>query len=495
MEFVQGDIRSVDLLNHIFSKERIDTVLHFAAQSHVDNSFGNSFAFTKNNIEGTHVLLESSRRAGTVELFVHVSTDEVYGESSFELDSSNSEHASLLAPTNPYSASKAGAEMLVMAYGRSYGLPFIITRGNNVYGPGQYPEKAVPKFTILASMGEKIPIHGDGLATRSYMHVDDAASAFDVIVHCGDTSHIYNIGAEEERTVLSVAQDICSMLGRDSKKDITFVRDRAFNDRRYFIDCSKLLALGWNRKKAWEDGLRETVRWYCTQDLTSYWSDFTSALKPHPFTAFTGGSRVNFKQTSLTNSAAPIQEHTVTGNNERITTFLIYGRTGWIGGMLGRLLEDKKIDYHYGSARLEDRRAVEDDIAKFCPTHILNAAGITGRPNVDWCESHKREVIRTNVLGTLNLIDVAHVHGIHVTNFATGCIYSYDEAHPVDGVGFKETDTPNFRGSYYSKTKATVEELIHQYDNVLQLRLRMPIDDDFTNERNFIYKIAKTTES
>ena len=143
VEFIKGDIRSVDLLNFIFQKNTIDVVLHFAAQSHVDNSFGNSFEFTKNNVEGTHVLLEATKRAGTVTRFVHVSTDEVYGESSFEHDSSNTEHASLLAPTNPYSATKAGAEMLVMAYGRSYGLPFIITRGNNVYGPNQYPEKAL----------------------------------------------------------------------------------------------------------------------------------------------------------------------------------------------------------------------------------------------------------------------------------------------------------------------------------------------------------------
>ena len=143
-------------MRHIFEHETIELVLHFAAQSHVDNSFGNSFTFTKNNIEGTHVLLEAAKRAGTVKRFVHVSTDEVYGESSFELDESNTEHASLLAPTNPYSATKAGAEMLVMAYGRSYSLPFIITRGNNVYGPNQYPEKAIPKFSILASRGGKI---------------------------------------------------------------------------------------------------------------------------------------------------------------------------------------------------------------------------------------------------------------------------------------------------------------------------------------------------
>ena len=272
----------MDLLNHIFACENIDVVLHFAAQSHVDNSFGNSFEFTKNNIEGTHVLLESVRLAGTVSRFVHVSTDEVYGESSFETDASNTEHASLLAPTNPYSATKAGAEMLVMAYGRSYGLPYIITRGNNVYGPNQYPEKAIPKFAILAMKGEQIALHGDGMSTRSYMHVDDAASAFDVIFRKGELFHVYNIGAREERTVLSVAQDVCRLLNRDPKMTIMHVRDRAFNDRRYFIDCSKLLALGWSEQKSWQVGLTDTIDWYATQDLSSYWGNFESALHPHP---------------------------------------------------------------------------------------------------------------------------------------------------------------------------------------------------------------------
>ena len=489
VKFIKGDLRSVDLLNHVFKSEKIDVVMHFAAQSHVDNSFGNSFEFTKNNIEGTHALLESVRLAGSVERFIHISTDEVYGESSFETDSSNTEHSSLLAPTNPYSASKAGAEMLVMAYGRSYGLPYIITRGNNVYGPNQYPEKAVPKFTLLALRGKHISIHGDGLATRSYMHVCDAASAFDFILRKGELSHVYNIGACEERTVLSVAQDVCRLLKRNPEDTITHVTDRAFNDRRYFIDSSKLQALGWRQQVTWEQGLRETVDWYKTEDLSSYWHDFEAALTPHPATfcrsdLFSPGAGLT-AQVSRANA-------TLAGKGPNISnaTFLVYGKTGWIGGLLGQILAKTNHSFFYGSARLYDRHAIEEDIQRCKPSHILNAAGITGRPNVDWCESHKREVVQTNVLGTLNLIDVAKSHRIHVTNFATGCIYSYDNDHPLgSGQGFTEDDEPNFRDSYYSKTKAMVEELLKEYDNVLQLRLRMPIDDDLQNPRNFIYKI------
>jgi UDP-glucose 4,6-dehydratase len=481
VKFIKGDIRSIDLVNHVLEGEKVDTVLHFAAQSHVDNSFGNSFAFTQNNVEGTHTLLESVRLVGTVKKFVHVSTDEVYGESSFESNTSNTEHESLLTPTNPYSATKAGAEMLVMAYGRSYNLRYIITRGNNVYGPNQYPEKAIPKFIILASRGEKIAIHGNGLATRSYMHVEDAISAFEFIFIKGQCGHVYNIGAHEERTVLSVAQDICNILKVNPREIITHVRDRAFNDRRYFIDCSKLLALGWSQKKTWKVGLEETVRWYTTKNLFSYWGEYESSLNPHPM-AF--GARAI--TTISTSSDVEDANHALSS-----PVFLIYGKTGWIGGMLGRILAESNHVYYYGSARLHDRAAIEQDITRCRPTHIINAAGITGRPNVDWCETHKLEVVRTNVLGTLNLIDVAHLQSIHVTNFATGCIYTYDDEHPLNsGRGFTEEDAPNFRGSYYSNTKAMVEELIKEYDNVLQLRLRMPIDDDLQNSRNFVYKIA-----
>lgn len=289
-KFIKGDVCSSDFLLHVMRVEAIDTVLHFAAQTHVDNSFGNSFEFTHNNIFGTHVLLETVKTLGTVRRFIHVSTDEVYGESSYELEKANIESVSLLEPTNPYSATKAAAEMLVMAYGRSYNIPYIITRGNNVYGPRQYPEKAIPKFIMLAQAGRAIPIHGDGMATRSYMHVNDAASAFDVILHKGGLREIYNIGAMQERTVLSVAHDIGKALGVELSGSITFVSDRKFNDRRYFIDCSKLYSLGWTEQIPWEDGLRDTVEWYkANGEESGYWLNLSEALLPHP-----GGNRSVF---------------------------------------------------------------------------------------------------------------------------------------------------------------------------------------------------------
>ncbi|MBA0850125.1 hypothetical protein Goshw_025601, partial [Gossypium schwendimanii] len=201
--------------------------MHFAAQTHVDNSFGNSFEFTKNNIYGTHVLLEACKVTGQIRRFIHVSTDEVYGETDEDAVVGNHE-ASQLLPTNPYSATKAGAEMLVMAYGRSYGLPVITTRGNNVYGPNQFPEKLIPKFILLAMRGETLPIHGDGSNVRSYLYCEDVAEAFEVILHKGEVGHVYN-------------------------------------------------------------GLKKTIEWY-TQN-PEWWGDVSGALLPHPRMLMMPGGR------------------------------------------------------------------------------------------------------------------------------------------------------------------------------------------------------------
>ncbi|CAL9092596.1 RmlD substrate binding domain [Musa troglodytarum] len=183
---------------------------------------------------------------------------------------------------------------------------------------------------------------------------------------------------------------------------------------------------------------------------------------------------------------------TAAGKEASGLKFLIYGRTGWIGGLLGGLCTERGIPFVYGDGRLENRAQLEADIAAASPTHVFNAAGVTGRPNVDWCETHRVETIRANVVGTLTLADVCRERGLILVNYATGCIFEYDGAHPLDsGVGFKEEDTPNFVGSFYSKTKAMVEELLKNYENVCTLRVRMPISSDLLNPRNFITKITR----
>ena len=325
-KFVRGDIQSGDLVGYVLAAEAIDTVMHFAAQTHVDNSFGNSLAFTLTNVYGTHVLLEACRAAGpgVIRRFVNVSTDEVYGEGSVGAAVGLGEGSSL-EPTNPYSAAKAGAEMMAKAYATSYRLPVVTTRGNNVYGPGQFPEKLVPKFTLLAARGAPLPVHGDGGATRSYLYVGDVAEAYDVILHRGLVGQVYNVGTQKERTVLEVARDIAAIFaeGNDGGGEeggggggaprapgangdggaapapahppaptITHVRDRAFNDRRYFICDAKLAALGWRESTPWGEGLRETVRWYAAHGLgAGHWedADVEAALAPHPVLHSHGG--------------------------------------------------------------------------------------------------------------------------------------------------------------------------------------------------------------
>lgn len=494
-KFVKGDIASADLVNYLLVTENIDTIMHFAAQTHVDNSFGNSFEFTKNNIYGTHVLLEACKvTGGQIRRFIHVSTDEVYGETDEDAVVGNHE-ASQLLPTNPYSATKAGAEMLVMAYGRSYGLPVITTRGNNVYGPNQFPEKLIPKFILLALRGKPLPIHGDGSNVRSYLYCEDVAEAFEVILHRGEVGHVYNIGTKRERTVTDVAKDVCNLFNLEADKAIQFVDNRPFNDQRYFLDDQKLKSLGWSERTRWEEGLRKTMEWYVAN--SDYWGDVSGALLPHPRTLMMPGSEGSEEIKGMLNLFTDNQTKMVTPTSKGSSKthpfkFLIYGRTGWLGGLLGKICEKQGIPYEYGKGRLEERSSIVLDIQSVKPTHVFNAAGVTGRPNVDWCESHKPETIRTNVVGTLTLADVCREHGLLVMNYATGCIFEYDAKHPEgSGIGFKEEDTPNFTGSFYSKTKAMVEELLKEYDNVCTLRVRMPISSDLNNPRNFITKISR----
>ena len=280
-KFVKGNITSPDLVSYVLKEEKIDTIMHFAAQTHVDNSFGNSFAFTESNIYGTHVLLESAKNCPSIRRFIHVSTDEVYGEGEdFETAPMLEEH--VLEPTNPYAATKAGAEFLVKSYHRSFQLPALITRGNNVYGPHQFPEKLIPKFTNQLLRGKPVTLHGDGLNTRNFLFVEDVARAFDAILHKGKVGHIYNIGGENEQPNIQVAKDLIKLLGLSDKENelITFVPDRKFNDLRYTINSKKLHDLGWKEEMSWEEGLRSTVEWY--EKYTSRYGNIDNALVAHP---------------------------------------------------------------------------------------------------------------------------------------------------------------------------------------------------------------------
>jgi UDP-glucose 4,6-dehydratase len=275
----RGDIRSKCLVDHLLRSEDIDTILHFAASTHVDNSFNSSISFTSNNVVGTHVLLESAREYGKIERFIHVSTDEVYGG-----ETNGETEESMLLPTNPYACTKAAAELICNGYAASFGLPIVMTRGNNVYGPLQYPDKYIAKACCLLARGKKIFIHGDGSNLRNYVYVTDMADAFVIILHRGKTGSVYNVGSDTEKSNLEVARDLVTVCGkgRDVDAHIQFVVDREMNDRRYHIDSTKLRALGWRPAVSWEEGLRRTAEWYANKSNLKRWKNIEGGLVAHP---------------------------------------------------------------------------------------------------------------------------------------------------------------------------------------------------------------------
>jgi len=260
---VKGNLCSDDIVNYVLNKYNITHVIHFAAQSHVQNSFDDSLQFTKDNILGTHILLECCRKYGKIERFIHVSTDEVYGESMNSVEEQHKTEHSILCPTNPYAATKAGAELIAQSYNHSYKMPIIITRGNNVYGPNQYPEKLVPLFIQQLQNDEQVTIQGEGTAVRAFLHAYDTARAFELILLKGKIGEIYNIGCDEdmEYDVMSVAKMMIKMIKKteDYDKWIRYIEDRPFNDQRYYISNQKLKDLGWNVTINFEDGLKQLI--------------------------------------------------------------------------------------------------------------------------------------------------------------------------------------------------------------------------------------------
>ena len=268
-KLIKGNLLSFDLLNHILEAYQIDTIIHFAAQSHVQDSFTDSFKYTKDNILGTHTLLEASRLYGKIEKFIHISTDEVYGESLLSDDEKKKNEKSILCPTNPYAATKAGAELIASSYRHSFKMPIIITRGNNVYGPNQYPEKLVPRFIKLLKENKKVTIQGDGSNVRAFLHASDVASALECILEKGQIGEIYNIGSDEDKeySVKEIAHMLIKIMKQTTNEEeinkwITYVEDRPFNDLRYYISNEKVKELGWEIKKDFMEGLMELINKY-----------------------------------------------------------------------------------------------------------------------------------------------------------------------------------------------------------------------------------------
>ena len=266
--FYYGSINDASFINHVLNTEKPTLVIHLAAETHVDKSFGNSFRFTETNVMGTHTLLECVKNYGGASLFLHMSTDEVYGS---VCDSEKCSEDALFAPSNPYSASKAAAEMICHAYIKSFGMPIIIMRCNNAISPYQHEEKLIPKCVdVLLSCMEgdarRIPIHGKGDSKRTFIHSQDIANAIDIIAEYGEIGKVYNIGTGEgmEHSVMDVVRTVVKrIMGEkaDVNDYIEHVEDRAFQDYRYSIDSTALRELGWYETIGFEDAIDDVIKY------------------------------------------------------------------------------------------------------------------------------------------------------------------------------------------------------------------------------------------
>ena len=451
-----GDVCNRALLDRVLREHKVDAVVHFAAETHVDDSYKNPYDFIRSNIDGTVTLLEACRTYGHIKRFVHVSTDEVYGDSGDKSSAPKTE-LSILDPTNPYAASKASAEHFVGVYHQSYNLPVVVVRMCNAYGPRQSLDKVVPKFIQLAASGNPFTIHGDGGQQRSFMHVSDICSAISLVLTKGTIGQVYNIGTSFEISILNLAKEIKKMvdtaLGKSTSEfEVVYVEDRPHNDRRYHMDAGKLKAeLGWKEKVSFQEGLKQTVSWY-------------------------------------------IQNKGAQPDREKI---LVYGAKGWIGGQFVSLLEKEGVEYVLGERKVGDDsdESIEAEILSVAPTHVASFIGRTHGPGsntIDYLEGGPDKVsinVRDNLYGPLLLAELCRKFGIHFTYIGSGCLFKYDEEHPIGSNPFTEEDRPNYFGSSYSVVKGYTDRLMHRYKNVLNVRMRLPVSDD-ESPRNLITKIT-----
>ncbi|MBI5311092.1 MAG: dTDP-glucose 4,6-dehydratase [Actinobacteria bacterium] len=264
--FIHGAIEDREAVDAAI--EGCDAIVNFAAESHVDRSIEDPEAFITTDVIGTHVLLEAAR-AAKIGRYVQISTDEVYGS----IDEGSFTESSPIDPSSPYSASKAGGDMLVQAYFRTYGLPALITRASNNYGPFHYPEKLIPLCVLNAFAGDKLPVYGDGMQVRNWLYVEDHCSGIDTVLRKGAEGEVYNIGGPDECPNIEVVKRVLELTGRDESL-IEYVTDRPGHDRRYSLASDKTMALGWQAQTGFAEGLERTVQWY--RDNEDWWQPIRS---------------------------------------------------------------------------------------------------------------------------------------------------------------------------------------------------------------------------
>eukprot|EP00400_MALV-I_sp_L67-5_P000622 gene622-336_t len=444
-ELIVGDITNYPFLMRIFRKYNIVDIFHFAAETHVDNSYIAPFRFTHSNVVGTQTLLECCVKVRRPKRFVHVSTDEVYGTT--PENGQASDENSPLDPTNPYSASKVAAEALVRGYGHSFDLDWVMARGNNAYGPGQYPEKVVPRWSLQAIAGEPFTLQGDGKQTRSFIYVEDFARAVLSVYHKGVKGEVYNIGGCREVELLELAQRIHTMSGRTGEPKFENIPDRSFNDLRYIISDQKISNLGWKPLMDFQEGLQITFDFY-EKHAASHWE---------------GGQWM--------------------GGAIDAKRWLVWGGDSFVGMLFCKYLESRGEIVVHSHSKAERAEEVTSEIWSVRPDNCLFAEEDHGE--------NEFQSVRDNWLAPYTVATICSRAGVHLTFLGSGSIFTNGGKH-------SEQDTANATSSDIGIIRGSIDSAMHLFsDSVLNTRLVQPLsshDSARKDERNLINNlISKET--
>ncbi|VDK69168.1 unnamed protein product [Litomosoides sigmodontis] len=460
----QANIVNIDKLilnsDAFYVNEEIDTIIHFAADCTSTRCYDYPVESIENNVIAFIQFMESVRHYKRVERFIHISTDEVYGDSNVVADEKGKKEDALLSPGNPYAATKAACESYIHFCCETYSMPIIMLRINNVYGPNQWDVKVVPHFIKLAKNMEKFTVQGNGKQLRSWLYVDDAAEGIRKAVENGTIHETYNIGTNFEMNVIDLAHVIQAEVDRQLGRDPTPVEfieigDRPYNDLRYLLDYSKInLDIGWSPNVTFEEGISRVV---------------AAALNP-----------LKKKQKMVV---------------------VVYGGKGWIGQQCCKRLSERNIHFTLANCRIgsDSDEAVFDELNSIYCTHVLCCIGRThgGKfKTVEYLEGgpcQTFENIRDNLYSTVILAKICQKLGLHFTYVGTGYLFAYDQKHPIGGKGFADDELPTFFGNSYSIVKGVTDRMMHEYQGglkeCLNARITLPLNFCLNEERNLLTKI------
>ncbi|CAI5442662.1 unnamed protein product [Caenorhabditis angaria] len=459
-----ADIKNRDAILKIFEENETDTVIHFAADCTSTRCYNETSEAVHNNVLSFIQFLETVRVYGKIQRFVHISTDEVYGDSGLGADEAGKVENSRLLPGNPYAATKIAGEAYVSAYQAQYNLPIVTARMNNIYGPNQWDVKVVPRFIEIAKVRGEYTIQGSGKQLRSWLFVNDASAGLKAITEKGELGEIYNLGTYYEKNVADLAQtiqqEVDSQLGRPYEPPrYKSIPDRPYNDLRYFISIEKAKEqLGWEPTTSFDDGMKFTV---------------AQALKNHKH----------------------VKMHVA-----------IYGGKGYVGQELQHVLKARQIPYVLAEKKVgfHSDEEVQNELATLGVTHVICVTGRTHGPGcntIEYLEGGADKVyinVRDNMYSATILAHLCRNLGLHYTYIGTGYMFAYDKEHPIDGAMFKDDDEPSFFGSAYSVVKGFTDRQMTHFNQKgwenLNVRITLPLSLDLQQPRNLLSKIINYKE-